>query len=154
MHSYEKDGILKEKDITLPNNKQLKKGVAIVECVQHIPCNPCVDICPVDAIGMKDINAPPVVDFDKCIGCGRCVAICPGLAIFVLKTIDDKKALITLPYEFTPIPNKEDIVKILDREGKIIGEGIVKKVVKSKKTCVITVEIDRKFIFNARNIKI
>ena len=103
MKNYEKSGILSKNDLILPSKKQLKKGVAILECIQEIPCNPCVDCCPVDAISMKDINAPPIVDYDKCISCGKCVGICPGLAIFVVK-VKNGKALITLPYEFLPVP--------------------------------------------------
>ena len=64
MHQYEKTGILSHKDLQIPSQKQLEKGVAILECVQEIPCNPCVDSCPVHAISMKDINAPPVNDFE------------------------------------------------------------------------------------------
>ena len=99
MREYEKTGILSMKELQVPSKKQLEKGVAILECVQEIPCNPCVDSCPVHAISMKDINAPPVNDFEKCIGCTKCVGVCPGLAIFVVKVKDDK-AWITLPYEF------------------------------------------------------
>ena len=62
MKDYEKDGILHVKDLLLPTDEQLKKGVAITECIQEIPCNPCVDSCPVKAISMKDINAPPIVN--------------------------------------------------------------------------------------------
>jgi RnfABCDGE-type electron transport complex B subunit len=35
----------------------------------------CADICPVDAIIVKDFKV--IVDIDSCIGCGRCVDICP-----------------------------------------------------------------------------
>ena len=69
MREYEKTGILSIKDLQVPKEKELEKGVAILECVQEIPCNPCVESCPVHAISMKDINAPPVNDFEKCIGC-------------------------------------------------------------------------------------
>ncbi len=91
---------------------------------------------------MKDINDLPVVDYDKCIGCGKCVGICPGLAIFVVKCKDDK-ALITLPYEFLPEPVVGKKVQALDRAGKIVGDGIVKKVVKKDKTFVVTIEVKK-----------
>ena len=102
--NFEQTGILSIDDLVIPRDDQLEKGVAISECIQLIPCNPCVDICPFDAISMEDINAVPVVDFKKCTGCGKCISICPGLAIFVVKIKDDK-AFITLPYEFLPITN-------------------------------------------------
>lgn len=153
MPDYEKTGVLSIKDLKLPSEKQLEKGVAILECVQEIPCNPCVDSCPVNAISMKDINAPPVIDFDKCIGCRKCVGLCPGLAIFVVK-VKDGKGLITLPYEFLPVPKAGDKVKALDREGKIREEGIVRKVVKKDKTMIITVEVSEDLAMDIRNIRV
>lgn len=153
MLEYEKTGILAPKDLQMPTKKQLEKGVAILECVQEIPCNPCVDSCPVHAISMKDVNAPPVNDFDRCIGCTKCVGICPGLAIFVVK-IKDKKAWVTLPYEFVPEPKKGDVVQALDRTGKARGDAVITKVVKQGKTRVVTIEIESKLAMDVRNIRV
>ncbi|HDQ16312.1 MAG TPA: 4Fe-4S dicluster domain-containing protein [Bacteroidetes bacterium] len=153
MKEYEKTGILSLKDLILPSEKQLEKGVAISECVQEIPCNPCVDSCPVKAISMKNINAIPIVDYDKCIGCGKCISVCPGLAIFVVKTKEDK-ALISLPYEFLPIPNVGDKVKALDRKGKAVDTAVVKKVIKKGKTMTITIEVKKNLAMTVRNIRV
>ena len=150
---YEKTGVISIKDLDLPTEKQLKKGVAVIECIQNIPCDPCVAICPVNAISMKDINDIPLVDFEKCTGCKRCVGICPGLAIFVVKLIDEK-ALITLPYEFIPIPKVGDKVKALNREGKSRGVAKVTKVNRSGKTTVVTIEVDKDLAMEVRNIKL
>jgi Fe-S-cluster-containing hydrogenase component 2 len=150
---YEKDGILDLKFLKLPSQKQLEKGVAIIECIQNIPCNPCVDSCPTGAISMKDINDLPVMDYDKCIACCKCVGICPGLAIFVVKCKDDK-ALITLPYEFLPELIVGEKVQALDRAGKIVGVGIVKKVVNKDKTFVVTIEVKKDLLMIVRNIKV
>ena len=150
---YEKTGILSLKNLTLPTDKQLKKGVVIIECVQDIPCDPCVAICQVSAISMKDVNDIPKVDYDKCTGCKRCVGICPGLAIFVVK-VEDDKALITLPYEFLPIPKTGDEITALDREGKPRGTAKVTKVNNSKKTTVVTIEVDKDLAMEVRNIKL
>ena len=150
---FEETGVLTLKDLDLPLDYQLKKGVAVIECVQEIPCNPCVDICPVNAISMKDINALPKVDFDKCTGCRRCVGICPGLAIFVVK-IKDNKALITLPYEFLPVPKVGDIVTALDREGKARGKAKVVRLNESGKTTVITIETKNELAMETRNIRV
>lgn len=151
--TYEKNGILVPKNLTLPTDKQLKKGVAIIECIQEIPCDPCVAICPVNSISMKDINDIPKIDYDKCTGCKRCVGICPGLAIFVVK-VENEKALITLPYEFLPFPKVGDIVKALDREGKPRGTAKIKKVNRRGKTTVVTIEIDKELAMEVRNIKL
>jgi len=153
MHNYERTGILSAKDLKLPSKTQLERGAAILECVQEIPCDPCVDSCPVNAISMKGINALPVVDFDTCIGCGKCVGICPGLAIFMIK-VKDGKALITLPYELLPVPAVGDTVEALDREGKVKDDGIVRRVLKKGKTMVITVEVHEDLIMDIRNIRV
>ncbi|KYK22031.1 (4Fe-4S)-binding protein [Thermoplasmatales archaeon SM1-50] len=153
MCEYEKTGVLSITDLQLPTGKQLEKGVAILECVEEIPCNPCVESCPVHAISMKDINAPPVNDFERCIGCTKCIGICPGLAIFVVK-VKGEKARVTLPYEFVPAPKVGNVVKALDRIGVVRGEGLVTKVVKQGKTLVVTIEIDGKYAMDIRNIRV
>jgi len=151
--SSEKNGILVPEDLTLPTDEQLKNGVAIIECIQEIPCDPCVAICPVSSISMKDINDVPKIDYNKCTGCKRCVGICPGLAIFVVK-VEDNKALITLPYEFLPIPKVGDIATALDREGKPRGTAKILKVNRNGKTTVVTIEVDKKLAMEVRNIKL
>jgi Fe-S-cluster-containing hydrogenase component 2 len=153
MSNFEKSGVLILKDITIPKQKYLKKGVAIIECIQHIPCNPCVESCPFNAISMKDINDLPVVNFDKCVGCGRCISICPGLAIFLVK-IKDGKGLISLPYEFNPIPKVGDRVIALDRAGTNRGRALVKRVQKMGKTSVISIEVDDSLAMEIRNIRV
>jgi len=153
MRDYEKTGILSMKELQVPSKKQLEKGVAILECVQEIPCDPCVDSCPVHAISMKDINAPPVNDFEKCIGCTKCVGVCPGLAIFVVKVKDDK-AWVTFPYEFITVPKVGDIVQALDRTGTVRSKALVKKIVKHGKTMVVTIEVESSLAMDIRNIKV
>ncbi|MDH7506783.1 MAG: 4Fe-4S binding protein [Candidatus Thermoplasmatota archaeon] len=153
MPDYEKTGVLSLEDLKIPTEKQLEKGVAILECVQEIPCNPCVDACPVNAISMENINAPPVNDYEKCIGCAKCVGVCPGLAIFVVK-IKNAKAFITMQYEFLPVPKVGDKVKALNRKGENVTEAVVRRVVKQDKTMVITVELDKDFAMDVRNIRV
>lgn len=153
MHEYDKTGLLSLTDIDLPNENQMKKGVAIIECVQEIPCNPCVDSCPFKAISMKDINALPVVNYQKCIGCGKCIGVCPGLAIFLVKIREDK-ALISIPYEFLPIPKLGESVKALDRSGIIRDQATVKRILKKGKTMIITIEVDKELAMEIRNIKV
>lgn len=154
MKEFEKDGVLSEKDLIYPSDKQLKKGVAFIECIQEIPCNPCVDSCPVGAISMKNINATPVVDYDKCIFCGKCVGVCPGLAVFLIKKIDEDRALITLPYEFLPVPEVDDVVKGVDRKGDVVCDAEVKKISRKGRTFIVTVEVDKDFAMVVRNIQV
>jgi len=152
MKRWETEGIVELEDLRLPSEEQLKKGVAIIECIQEIPCNPCVDACPFDAISMENINALPIVNYEKCVGCGKCIEVCPGLAIFVVKIVDEK-ALISLPYEFLPLPTEGQKVKALNRRGKEICDAVVKKVRKGR-TPVITIEVPSQYAMEARNIKV
>jgi Fe-S-cluster-containing hydrogenase component 2 len=154
MPKYLSDGILSTDELLQkPTAQQLEKGVALCECVQQIPCNPCVDACPVHAISMADINAPPFVDFEKCTTCGKCVGVCPGLAIFLVK-VKGGKAQITLPYEFLPVPVKGDVVEALDRAGSPRGKATVVRVTKAKKTAVVTIEVDASLAMDVRNIAV
>jgi Fe-S-cluster-containing dehydrogenase component len=42
---------------------------------------PCIESCPVAAIGRR--NGTVLIDIDTCIGCGACEAVCPYGAIRV-----------------------------------------------------------------------
>ena len=67
--------------IEVLNNKKC----VVIECKQNIPCNPCESACPHHAISIGNpITNLPVVDPEKCIGCGLCVAQCPGQACFLV----------------------------------------------------------------------
>jgi len=154
MKEYENTGIIGIGELRIPSDEQLERGVAITECVQDIPCNPCVDACPVNAISMETINSPPIVDFDRCTGCAQCVAVCPGLAIFVVKK-EEKAARITMPYEFIPLPEKGDRVRAIDREGNDVGDAEFLRGVKKKDGAyLVTVQVDAGLAMAVRNIRV
>ena len=47
--SHRSDGVLRQMQIdgVVPPPERLERGpVIIIECVENIPCNPCVDACP------------------------------------------------------------------------------------------------------------
>ncbi len=118
-----------------PNNPQKYRGKLrpIIECFEAIPCNPCETSCPTGAIVVGgNINDVPVIDYDKCNGCGICMTKCPGLAIFMLQELpDEDSALIGIPYEFIPLPSKGDQVHLLGRQGEMLAEGTVQRVFRS-----------------------
>jgi Fe-S-cluster-containing hydrogenase component 2 len=114
-----------------PSRERLTKGaVAVLECFQNIPCNPCATCCPRQAIkAFHDINDLPDIDWDKCNGCAICVANCPGLAIFVIdENYSPTEALLKLPYEFVPLPRVGEKVQALNRAGEVVGTGQIVRV--------------------------
>jgi Na+-translocating ferredoxin:NAD+ oxidoreductase subunit B len=48
-------------------------------------CGTCVDICPVDARSLNELNGKAVIDLNRCIGCGVCVPKCPESASYLVK---------------------------------------------------------------------
>ncbi|HHY22068.1 MAG TPA: 4Fe-4S dicluster domain-containing protein [Bacilli bacterium] len=140
-----------------PERKELVKAKAIIECYEDIPCNPCETSCPVNAIYIgKNINKQPVLDVEKCIGCGFCVEACPGLAI-ILAQIKAEKALFTIPYEFRPLPTKGEIWFGVDRSGKVICEVKIKRVVLAKRqdhTAVVTVSVPAEYLYQFITIRV
>ena len=155
--SYRVNGIISIEELKklnlLPPEERMKKGpVAIAECPEKIPCNICVDACPVGAIAMNHIIEIPVINWDKCTGCTMCVALCPGLAIFVVDLSKENVAYVTVPHEFLPAPKKGDEVILLGRDGKKLGKGKVIRVYERNKTYVVTVEVPPEYAMEVRAI--
>ncbi len=153
MSEHRKTGVLTENQV-----KKLypQKGkIAIIECVEDIPCDPCVTACPSYAITMDSVIGIPKLDEEKCGGCGACIAECPGLAIFVVDfDYSSEKALVILPYEFTPLPERGEKVDVLDREGNTCGKGEILRVKTHRnKTAVLSVIIPREVAMNVRNVR-
>ncbi len=143
----------------LPSAERRARGpYAMIECFQEIPCNPCSTACPFNAIlPMKDINEIPAIDLDRCTGCGVCAGVCPGLAIFIIdESKGDGTATVTIPYEFRPLPVKGETVRAVNREGDVIGDAAVTRVLMSKKTKtpLITVEVPAELVHEVRFINL
>ena len=157
----EKTGVPTPQEIeeAFPSQERLAKGpVAIIECYQNIPRNPCYTACHKEAIKeFEDINDLPQINHDDCNGCGLCIANCPGLAIMVVDSSYSKdEVLIKIPYEFIPLPEEGMIVKGLDRKGKYVCDVKVVKVLKSKtldRTPIISIAVPRQYMKVIRNFE-
>lgn len=84
---------------------ELRKQIATGNVVQEetldqeacIGCSGCANVCPTNAIDMKDLASPvkladgwikkkvPVIDSNKCVVCYWCHDFCPVYALFGLK---------------------------------------------------------------------
>ncbi|MCK8059578.1 MULTISPECIES: 4Fe-4S binding protein [unclassified Fusibacter] len=142
-----------------PSVARLQKGpIAIFECYQHIPCNPCFTACRLGAITeFEDINDLPVLLEEKCSGCGLCIAKCPGLAITIVDyNYSPTKALMKLPYEFLPLPEEGELVDALSRDGEVVCEAQIVKVlnpVSFDKTPIISIIFDKELIKVVRHFR-
>lgn len=154
----DKTGIPSKEDLSgvIPPEDRRKRGpVAVIECFQRIPCNPCSTACRVGAIQhFDDINDRPQIDYDKCTGCGLCMAKCPGLAIFIVdETYSDDEALVKIPYEFLPLPEEGSFVTGLNREGKSVCRAKVVSVQSGKaqdRTYIVSLAVPKEFSMEVR----
>jgi len=142
-----------------PSELRLKKGpVAIIECFQEIPCNPCTEACKQGAIQpMEDINNLPKLDFDQCNGCGMCLSRCPGLAIFIVDaSYSDTEAIVRIPYEYAPVPQVGEKVVGLNRAGEELGSFVVSKVQsggQKNKTYTVWLVVPQELKMDVRGIR-
>lgn len=142
----------------LPTDGRYAKGpVAVIECVQEIPCNPCEAACRFGAIGVgAPITNLPVLDEGRCTGCGVCIAHCSGLAIFVVdKTYSGTEAAISFPHEYLPLPKKGDVVDAVNRGGQVVCKATVVKIVdvaKNDCTPVVTIAVPKDYADEVRGM--
>lgn len=143
----------------LPSEERYAEGpVAVIECVQEIPCNPCEAACKFGAIkvGSPITNLPTMIH-EKCTGCGACVSKCPGLSIFVVnKVYSETTAAVSFPYEYIPTPETGMNVKAVNRKGEVVCDAKVVKVMNPPSfdhTPVITVEIPKEYADEVRSIE-
>jgi Fe-S-cluster-containing hydrogenase component 2 len=158
----EQSGVLSAEELAklpgMPSAARMQRGpVAVIECAQEIPCNPCEALCRQGAIGVGDlITNLPTLDEDKCTGCGLCIAGCPGQAIFAVDTThSETEAVVAMPYELLPLPQVGQAVDGLDREGQAICTGHVVKVLTPRRfdrTAVVTVAVPQECAMSVRNI--
>jgi NADPH-dependent 2,4-dienoyl-CoA reductase/sulfur reductase-like enzyme/Pyruvate/2-oxoacid:ferredoxin oxidoreductase delta subunit len=96
-------------------------------CEEEIPCNPCTTVCPTGSIALKprrgNILDLPYFRGDDCKGCTACVAACPGLAISLVRRIDEAWCEVALPYEFEADFEPGSRHDLLAMEGDFVEEA-------------------------------
>jgi Fe-S-cluster-containing hydrogenase component 2 len=155
-------GIPEASDISsiLPDAERLRRGpVAIIECFQNIPCDPCADACRQGAIlPFANVSDLPQVDPGACNGCALCIVRCPGLAIFVIDVSGPgDTGTVKLPSEYLPLPRRGDKVTAVDRHGRPVSEGRIlaaQRPAAFDRTALITVEVPKEHALQVRGIRI
>lgn len=142
-----------------PSETRIFKGpVAVIECVQEIPCDVCRSICPHDAINVPKVNSLPILLEEQCIGCGICLPFCPGLAIFLIDIhYSNTEALISFPYEFLPLPTKGSMVDATDRMGQVVTKGRIVRIITRDdfdKTVTVSIAVPQKYAQKVRGIRL
>lgn len=125
-----------------------RKAVAVIECCEEIPCNPCVNACPQHAIWIDGgIHHVPQLKEEACTGCANCVARCSGQAIFVIEQ-REKYTRISFPYEMPKIPEEGQEVYGTDRNGTTVCKGRIFRIVSREsydRTMVLTIEVPTEY---------
>ena len=142
-----------------PSKRRLLNGpIAVIECVQEIPCDVCGLICPYNAIEVSTLKSLPKLIEEKCEGCGACIPLCPGQAIFLVNhNYSREKALISFPYEFTPLPEVNSMVEAVNRLGQVITKGSIVMILDRESfdhTVVISITVPKKLAQQVRGIKL
>ncbi len=134
------------------------RRVAVVECAERIPCNPCETVCPKGAITVgTPITNLPRLDPSRCTGCGLCVAVCPGQAVFLVDgSRPGEEGAVVLPYENLPLPSVGQEVAGLDRSGRAVCRGRVVKVRKAyafDRTVTVEIAVPKEAVMAVRGFR-
>ncbi len=100
----------------------------VIHCLQEIPCNPCMTVCPKELISTSGHPVMGLPEYSMgCIGCRKCVAICPGLAITLVdRRKDAHRPTVTIPWELGDwTAGVGTDVTVTGWEGLVLGTGTV-----------------------------
>ncbi len=162
MSEFEKTGVPSPEMVLekFPPMERMRRGrVAVAECYQCIPCNPCESACPQKAITVgQNINDLPRVNHALCTGCGVCLSKCPGLAILLADcSAGNGMAELSFPHEFLPLPAVGERVNAVNRAGEVLCEAevvAVRNPPSFDKTPVVTLRIEEKWLYEARGLRL
>jgi sarcosine oxidase subunit alpha len=122
----------------------------VIRCVQEIPCDPCIHICPKDMIKMEGdpIFGLPRVVKDECTGCTLCVAVCPGLAITLVDLRQDgPDGMVTVPFELLDSGFEAgQQVDAVGMDGEFVSKAKIEKIARKKaydRTLLVTLRLPK-----------
>jgi sarcosine oxidase, subunit alpha len=139
----------------------------VIRCLETIPCNPCVAVCPKGAItiqGDNEILARPEFS-GECVACGKCLTACPGLAITLVdyRTSGPGMARVTLPFEMPVNFKVGDDVMAVEHAGKNLTRARVIDIISKKlndkyksrdSSVLIVLEVERDLATQVAGIRI
>jgi Fe-S-cluster-containing hydrogenase component 2/thioredoxin reductase/bacterioferritin-associated ferredoxin len=133
----------------------------VIRCIQEIPCDPCIHVCPKDMIKMKGdpVFGLPEVVKDECTGCTLCVAVCPGLAITLVDLRSEgPEGTVVVPFELLEQQVTEgDAVDAVDMDGRFVCKARVEKVARRKvydRTLLVTLRVPRESALSVAGFRV
>jgi formate hydrogenlyase subunit 6/NADH:ubiquinone oxidoreductase subunit I len=112
----------------VPQQAQLSRPIASVECFEEIPCNICQKACPTSAIQIGKVprNKYPILNESACIGCGLCVSACPtGTISMIQENESQSTSQLTLPWRGNKTWSPGESATLLNRRGESLGSARV-----------------------------
>lgn len=143
----DKREVLKSKPGDIIKREAVELGTSwkpVFFCNEEIPCNPCTTVCPTASIRLRPRKGSlldlPYFEGTNCKGCSACVAACPGLAVSLVRLIDQNTAHVRIPFEFDASNfSIGSLVSALDQDGHPVCEAelLEKKYYKKHRTWVL-----------------
>lgn len=107
-------------DLSFPSADRLSRGrAAVTACPGQDECGLCAAACGFGAI--KKPGRMPIVDHEKCIGCGACVKACPRRNMRLVDGSKSEECEITVKCSAEALPETETEVRALDAAGNDLG---------------------------------
>jgi NADPH-dependent 2,4-dienoyl-CoA reductase/sulfur reductase-like enzyme/ferredoxin len=119
----------------------------VFSCTEEIPCNPCTTVCPSKSISLRprrgNIMDLPYYSGRDCRGCSACVAACPGLAVTLVRRLDEAYCEVLLPWEFLADFEAGARLPLLDKGGAFLEEAelLKKTFFRKHKTWVLSFKV-------------